>query len=828
MMAATLSRAQVAIYLPGVLLLHANAIQADIGIVARDDGNEVTQFAAAELSKYLDQAAGRKVCGPAGEVTIRVGGEAGLAADADAETLVIDCSGPGIVLSGKSPGATLYAVYRFLEEAVGCRWFYPGEDIVPRLGRSALMTDVKGFAERTDRLVEAPDFSVRMRRFLVYDLGKAGTPIADQAMQEMVLGIDWMAKNRMNIFQFALDHNWDCYTHWPQVQAAIPEMQKRGMVPGMGGHNMHMFMRPEDLEAHPDWMPLYNGERQARGQFCTRNEEAVRHYIDGLITFLEEHPGIGYLAPWPNDMGGWCGCELCKDTPMPDRFMELGKRIHRELAERFPELVVTHFAYGSHMEPPKTERPEPGMIVTLCTWGRDLSQPFDSEGTSAGFRETFATWRDIGRESDVPLILHEKYARHLYAGQHTLPLPVLQTDLRWFREQGLAGFELPMAYMGRRTKGLNLYVLARLMWDVDAPVEEMLNDYFAREYGPLAGTMERAYRRVERGLDDYRYSFHNHARLGTEVKPGQSFSPALVSYCEGAREGIAAALGWVADDERLSRKLADEPDRGKAILSRLDLFRRSLQYYDLEWQGLEAMAAGARAVVRADLAETQKAYLAKLDEAAEAFEGARAIAEQREALTQKVSDLAVFWDVTGFGPSGVFNGKTIDGWLRHIEEKRALDVTKLPRSIWQIGVFDATGAELGDDPDQRVAMLKMPEVVRWEVPDDWAEREDWTDFPRSHWPQSLKHGARIEMTFSAAAGRYQLVVGQMATGEPETVRVLLDSQEVGSYTTVAGKDTTHEVEFDIPADGRHELALAEFAAGGGYMFDALKLERLPG
>jgi hypothetical protein len=71
------------------------------------------------------------------------------------------------------------------------------------------------------------------------------------------------------------------------------------------------------------------------------------------------------------------------------------------------------------------------------------------------------------------------------------------------------------------------------------------------------------------------------------------------------------------------------------------------------------------------------------------------------------------------------------------------------------------------------------------------------------------------------------VVGQSATGQPETVPVFLDGAQIGSYTTVAGQNATHEVEFEIEADGEHELVLAEFAQGGGYMFDAIRLERLP-
>ena len=63
-----------------------------------------------------------------------------------------------------------------------------------------------------------------------------------------------------------------------------------------------------------------------------------------------------------------------------------------------------------------------------------------------------------------------------------------------------------------------------------------------------------------------------------------------------------------------------------------------------------------------------------------------------------------------------------------------------------------------------------------------------------------------------------------ATGQAETVAVAVDGNEVGKYTTVAGKDATHEVELVVEADGQHELVLSEFEAGGGQMFDAIRME----
>jgi len=812
-----------------LLAVAASLALASVVIEVPAEPDEVCCFAAEELTRYLDRAAGTTVCRPAGraDVVVSLTVNPEMPGSSSTEAFAIQCAPGHVGLVGRSPRAVLYAVYELLQRAAGCRFFYPGEDIVPALGQGALMRSLLRMASSGQSVISQPDFDTRMVQYLVYDLGPAGSPIADRVMRDMLREIDWMAKNRMNVFQFALDHNFDCATHWPRVREAIPELRRRGTVLAMGGHNMHMFMTAEDLKQHPDWGPFYGGRRQTRGQFCTRNEQAVAHYIDGLKGWLRDNPEVEYFAPWPNDTGGWCECELCRDTPMPDRFMQLGQRIHRELAAAAPHVRVTHFAYGSHVEPPKVERPLPGMSVTLCTWGRDLSQQFFGEGTPAGFRQASSSWLGICREANVPMILHEKYARHLYIGHHTMPVPVMQEDLQWFRSQGLSGFELPMAYMGRRTKGLNLYTLARLMWDADARLDELWDDYFAEEYGPLAGHMRPLYESLARAADDFRYSFDNYSHLGRQIQPGQQVRRDLRHYAVRVTSATHRALQRLEKRDHLTESLWDQPEGGAAILARVDRFRRSLEYLQAQWASVLALAQVATQLDRAASCDTQDEYVAELAEAASSLEWAERSHREHVEMAADLSELDLHWDVTAHELLGGIRGESLERWRELIVQAQALGFAGRPTRVWQIGVFDGSALELGEGSDQREVMLRHPPVVSYRVPEDWREREQWPDFPRSHWPGSLRHGARIELVSDCSAGRYRLTVGQIATGEPETVPVLVDGAAVGQFTTIAGRSATHEVEFSLAADGQYTVALGEFESGGGYMLDALRLERLP-
>ena len=632
-------------------------------IIVRPKAGEVEHFAVDELQRYLHRITGERITVReeplAGAVPLFVGDDA-VPAELGAEGYVLRSAQGGLILAGNSPCATLYAVYDFLER-LGCRWYYVDaeDEIISHLS----LSEVVRIIEAGLSVQEKPDFSVRMRRFLMYDIGPEGTAVSKAFMRNLPAVVDWTAKNRMNIFQYALDHNWNCYEHWKYYREVFPDMRKRGLTIGAGGHCLFMFLPPEEFKEHPDWFPMVGGQRQAKGQFCTRNEEAVSYYINNMAKFLQDNPEIEYFAPWPNDTGGWCQCPLCKETPSADRFMELGHRIYRDLKEAVPKVRVTHFAYSSHVAPPEKARPLPGMTVTLCTWGRDLSIPLSDERTSNKFRETFASWQEIARNANVDMIFHGKYARHLGLGFHPLPLKVLQTDCQWFRQQGLSGFELPCAYMGQRTKSLNLYVLAKLMWNADADVDALLSDYFRRCYAESSAFMRKAYEQVELAQPDLRYWAQNYSLVPTRMKPEQTYSEQLREYAAKAVEHFKQAQ----DHVQSALKVCED----QAVRDRITRFSRSLEYTLLEWRVLNDIIEASQHVAKASAATDKAAVEQELNAAEHLLKVAQGLSRKRQELVDAEPGSSLYWDVTGAtGPYGVFKASQIDDWMHLVAEKR--------------------------------------------------------------------------------------------------------------------------------------------------------------
>ena len=806
-----------------LMTLTASTYARDILILTAEKPTVTEKFAAEELQKYLEKITSEnfeiKNAKERAGLTITVANQQMKRLNLSFEEYAIKSVRNGLVLSGGGDRGTLYAVYDFLEK-LGCRWYYCDEidEIVPEL----TVDDVLKACENLD-VVERPDFTVRMRRFLTYDITGPGTALGDNIMAGLPDVVDWMSKNRINIFQYGLDHSMTCFDHWPSYQKVFGELEKRDMVIGAGGHAYFMFLPDSEFSRHQDWWPERDGERKKAGQFCTNNKEAVDYYINSIIKFLKDNPEVKYLTAWPADTGGWCHCELCgDDTTIADRYMKLGKETIERVQKEVPMVTFAHFAYGSHLEPPKNEKPTPGTMVSVCTWGRDFAQTFPEMSAVDNyennlFKNAFATWRKICDEYNCNMILHEKYLRHLGLGFHPLPLKMLQGDIQHFKKQRLDGFEVPMGFMGRRTKALNFYTTCKLMWDTDEDVDLIVNDYFDKCYGRVANIMRQAYENVEIAQPDLKYFKEINKLHQNYVTLEQRYSQEKLEYALNALKHFDIANGYI---EQAIAKAGDEK-----IVGRVKRFAKSLYYVELEYKGLVEIAESISHMAKADNAVNEIDYKTELKLAQAKLDKVKAISKERNGLWQENPGDGFYWDITFKGSYCVFVDPDIDRIQKQIDEKSQANFDELTKTIWQIGVFDGCYSEMGKyGGDFAKSMKELPKYIDYTITDDNLKKKQWLEFMPHHWPADMGHGTCANISFKAPSeGKYVLTVVQLQTGASETIDVLLDGQKVGSYTTVAKEKHEHKIEFEIASSGKHVLTLSEYTDGGGYGLDAIKL-----
>ena len=319
--------------------------------------------------------------------------------------------GADLVLVGGRPRGTLYAVYHFLEDELGVRWWNTLEENVPQqptLQVSAL-----------DRQGE-PKFRYRDIYLLyAFDGGRFGV------------------RNRLNGQGFGAH------------DVALGGGVYYG--PPNGVHTFYIYIPPADyFEKHPEWFSLIDGKRTAeQAQLCLTNPDLRAAVMEKLRGYIEqsraEAQQAGRAAPLDfdisqNDWGGMCQCEACqaiakREGSESGPLIDFLNHVADAVRDKYPEVRINTLAYQMTEDPPKTLRPRDNVLPRLCDTNANLLRPI-THADNQKFAERLATWGQVAKQLRI-----WDYAV-TYTPHPGLPLPTVHTyapDYRYFAEHNVEG-----------------------------------------------------------------------------------------------------------------------------------------------------------------------------------------------------------------------------------------------------------------------------------------------------------------------------------------------------------------------------------------------------
>ncbi len=370
----------------------------------------------------------------------------------------VRADGEVLAIVGRTPAGTMNGVCGFLQDHVGVRWFMPSQlfEVLPET--TTIVVD------DCDELAE-PSFDCRLF---------SGLDGADQAA--------WGRHNRVSV------HSWD-----------VP------FAAGFSHYLYALFPPSKFAETAPEIYPVIRGERvrptsdaQPGWQPCTANPRTVEIAIQEIRRYFDEHPGAHSYSVSINDNDTWCECELCTALDVPhefrgrqchsDRYYTFVNAVARGVRETHPDKFIGCFAYAGVEPPPKTiERLEPNVFVNIT---QDTSQYFDPSYRAQDYdfwRQWQAKCAQMGKYDYSGLgALAPRYYPHLLA-----------EDLRHSARIGLVAMHTE-AYPYWSNYGPMIYLHARMMWDVTLDEDELLDEFFAKLYGPAAPAMQAFYEDLER------------------------------------------------------------------------------------------------------------------------------------------------------------------------------------------------------------------------------------------------------------------------------------------------------------------------------------------
>ena len=435
------------------------------------------------------------------------------------EEWVIEVIDDQLLIYGGRPRGTLYAVYRFLEDELGVRWWNPYEEFVPRVDRLSV---------RAGRRQGQPAFGYRD-----------------------IHGIDgprtFCVRSRINGHFALLDRAWG------GVEGYGPPSQV---------HNFRHYVPVDEFgETHPEYFSEVDGERIFRKtQLCLTNEDLLEEVFERMTGYIDqarrEAREAGQDPPRlfdfsQNDWGNPCQCEECaqvRDAQGAESasLVEFVGALASRVGQRYPDVLIDTLAYYYSLDPPQRGRLPENVVVRLAALQRrNFIRPLRHE-EHASIREAIAGWQRVTSHLRI-----WDYSVTFGPGRD-LPLPnlgVLADDLRYYHEEGIEGLfiqhEGPIA---GDMRDLKLWVLARLLEDPDRSLDRLVRDFTEGYYGAAGGTIRRYLRELER------QARRRPARVGYPAQP-EDYTWLDLKRMRRAHKLFDRAEAQVAGDEVLERRV---------------------------------------------------------------------------------------------------------------------------------------------------------------------------------------------------------------------------------------------------------------------------------
>ncbi len=445
----------------GAPLKLAGGGRAECPVVIDPAATVVERHAATELVSLLKQVTGATfevqtaTTAPGGPAVLVGPGQAASQVAPDLnlaglkpDGLVILTRGNKLVLAGDRPRGTLYAVYQFLEDVVGCRWWSSKVSTIP---------------QRPDLVV--PDQQVRYVPPLEYR----------ETFWSDAFDADWAARNKSNGAHTRLDD------------------QRGGKVVYGGPSFVHTFapmVPPEKyFKDHPEWFSERDGKRlDGYAQLCVTNEEVKKFITAKVLEYLRANPKANIVSVSQNDCDNHCLCANCKKleeaegSPMGP-LLHLVNHVAAAVAKDYPDVAIDTLAYQYTRKPPLQVRPLPNVIIRLCSIECDFAQPLTAPSNKA-FADDIRGWSKIcGR-----LYIWDYTTNFAHYIQPHPNVRVLGPNARFFVEHGVKGIFEQGAYtsLGAEFAELKAWVLAKVLWNPSLDDRKLIEEFVQGYYGAAA------------------------------------------------------------------------------------------------------------------------------------------------------------------------------------------------------------------------------------------------------------------------------------------------------------------------------------------------------
>ncbi len=356
-----------------------------------------------------------------------------------------------IVFEAPNEQAAVYAVYDFLENICGCKYFTSTEEFIPFDGNLTV---------QFERQKANPVLAYREVYYRDY---------FDSGFAE---------KHKMTATS-AKDNVWGFWCH--SFSTLLPE--------------------DEYFEEHPEYFALYQGKRVGKNaQPCLSNPDVFHIIVKNLRKHIEDKPSCRFWSVSQNDNASYCTCEKCQEineregTPMGS-LLDFVNRV----ADEFPDKTISTLAYWYSRKPPKTIRPRKNVHIMLCNIEANRGLPIETDERSKESKEELLAWGEIC--DNITLWDYCIQFRNLVS-----PFPnlkVIPENIRFFTNHKV---KMLFSQANREYEGefaaLRGYLLAKCMWNPEVDAEAVIEDFCRGYYGSAASSILQYIKEITKTMED--------------------------------------------------------------------------------------------------------------------------------------------------------------------------------------------------------------------------------------------------------------------------------------------------------------------------------------
>jgi len=380
-----------------------------------------------------------------------------------------------IFITGTHPRGTLYGVYEFLEECLGCRFFSPQVETVP-------------FKEE---LVIEP---VSIKRIPVLEYRSSSIWQLRDPL--------YAAKRKIN------------------GQGVQPDDRCGSLVEYGKPYFVHTFcqhlLKPEDhFDEHPEYFSEINGERiREKTQLCLTNPDVLRLVTEQVLSDIRKQPGARIFSISQDDNYNGCTCAKCRaldeyEGSQAGSLLHFVNAVAEAVEKKFPHVIIDTLAYQYTRRPPKHVRARKNVCVRLCSIECCFVHPMAEctvddpdaprKDYAQSFRDDIIDW---GEKCDR--LYMWDYVTNF--SHYWMPHPnfhVLAENIRFFTNNHVKGlFEQGCsAPGGGEMNDLRAYILSKAMWDPAVDAEKLRAEFLEAVYGSAAPYIDQYLETVYQPVD---------------------------------------------------------------------------------------------------------------------------------------------------------------------------------------------------------------------------------------------------------------------------------------------------------------------------------------